>query len=54
VLLAGPDGFTIRPPATGRPVTTVAAGTAVPDGASLSRIGTLIVAAGGGRLIAYG
>jgi putative pyrroloquinoline-quinone binding quinoprotein len=54
VLLAGPDGFTIRPPATGRPVTTVAAATAVPDGASLSRIGRLIVAAGAGRLIAYG
>lgn len=54
VLLAGPDGFSIRPPATGRPVTTVAAGTAVPDRAGLSRIGTLIVAAAGGRLIAYG
>ena len=39
VLLAGPDGFTIRPPATGRPVTTVTAGTAVPDRAGLSRIG---------------
>jgi len=54
VLLAGPGGFTLRPPATGRPVTTVAAATAVPDGAGLSRIGRLIVAAGAGRLIAYG
>ncbi|HVE31071.1 MAG TPA: PQQ-binding-like beta-propeller repeat protein [Mycobacteriales bacterium] len=54
VLLAGPDGFTIRPPATGQPVTTVTAGTAVPDSAGLSRIGGLIVAAGAGRLVAYG
>jgi hypothetical protein len=54
VLLAGPGGFTIRPPATGRPVTVVSAGAAVPDGAGLSRIGRLIVAAGAGRLIAYG
>jgi outer membrane protein assembly factor BamB len=54
VLLAEPGGFTIRPPATGRPVTTVTAGTAVPDRADLSRIGRLIVAAGAGRLIAYG
>ena len=54
VLLAGPDGFSLRPPATGRPVTRVAAGTAVPDRAGLSRIGSLIVAAGAGRLVAYG
>jgi outer membrane protein assembly factor BamB len=54
LLLAGPDGFTLRPPETGRPVTTVAAGTAVPDRAGLSRIGSLIVAAGGGRIVAYG
>jgi PQQ-like domain len=54
VLLAGPDGFTIRPPATGRPVTTVASGTAVPDRADLTRIGRVIVAAGAGRLIAFG
>ena len=54
MLLAGPDGFTIRPPATGRPVTTVTAGTAVPDRAGLSRIGGLIIAAGAGRLVAYG
>jgi outer membrane protein assembly factor BamB len=54
VLLAGPGGFTERPAATGLPVTTVPAGTAVPDRAGLSRIGHLVVAAGGGRLIAYG
>jgi outer membrane protein assembly factor BamB len=54
VLLAGPDGFTLQPLATGRPVTRVAAGTAVPDRAGLSRIGGLIVAAGGGRIVAYG
>jgi hypothetical protein len=54
VLLAGPGGFTIRPAATGLPVTTVKTGTAVPDRAGLSRIGSLIVAAGAGRIIAYG
>ena len=54
VLLAGPDGFTIRPAATGRPVTAVTAGTTVPDRAGLSRLGRLIIAAGGGRLVAYG
>jgi PQQ-like domain len=54
VLLAGPGGFTIRPASTGKPVTTVKAGTAVPDQAGLSRIGGLVVAAGGGRIIAYG
>jgi PQQ-like domain len=54
ILLAGPGGFTIRPAPTGRPVTTVAVGTAVPDRAGLSRIGRLVVAAGAGRLIAYG
>jgi len=54
VLLAGPGGFTSRPAATGGPVTTVKAGTAVPDRAGLSRIGGLVVAAGGGRIIAYG
>jgi hypothetical protein len=32
----------------------VTAGTAVPDRAGLSRIGGLIVAAGAGRLVAYG
>jgi hypothetical protein len=54
VLLAGPGGFTLRPPATGKPVTTVTAGTAVPDRAGPSRIGRLIVVAAAGRLIAYG
>ena len=54
VLLAGPDGFAIRSAATGQPVTTVAAGTAVPDRAGLSSIGRLIIAAGAGRLVAYG
>jgi outer membrane protein assembly factor BamB len=54
VLLAGPDGFTIRPASTGRPVTTVAAGTEIPARAGLSRIGRLVVAAGAGRLVAYG
>lgn len=54
VLLAGPGGFTIRPVVTGKPITTVKAGTAVPDRAGLSRIGGLIVAAGAGRIIAYG
>ena len=54
VLLAGPGGFTIRPAATGRPVTAVTAGTTVPDRAGLSRLGRLIIAAGGGRLVAYG
>jgi PQQ-like domain len=53
VLLAGPGGFTIRT-LTGRPVSTVAVGTAVPDRAGLSRIGGLIVVAGAGRLVAYG
>jgi hypothetical protein len=32
----------------------VRAGTAVPDQAGLSRIGGLVVAAGGGHIIAYG
>jgi outer membrane protein assembly factor BamB len=54
VLLAGPEGFTILSPATGVPITRVSAGTAVPDRAGLSRIGSLIVAAGAGRLVAYG
>jgi outer membrane protein assembly factor BamB len=54
VLLAGPGGFTLRPSATGTPVTTVAAGTAIPARAGLSRIGRLVVAAGDGRLVAYG
>jgi outer membrane protein assembly factor BamB len=54
VLLAGPGGFTIRPASTGRPVTTVAAATAIPARAGLSRIGRLVVAAGAGRLVAYG
>jgi outer membrane protein assembly factor BamB len=54
VLLAGPGGFTIRPAATGQPISTVKVGTAVPGRAGLSRIGSLIVAAGAGRIIAYG
>lgn len=54
VVLAGPDGFSLRPVATGTPVTTVPAGAAVPAGAGLSRIGGLLVAAGDGRLVAYG
>jgi outer membrane protein assembly factor BamB len=54
VVLAGHSGFTVRPAATGRPVTTVPAGAAVPAGAGLSRIGRLVVAAGDGRLVAYG
>jgi outer membrane protein assembly factor BamB len=53
VLLAGPGGFTLQPAATGQPVTTVAA-SSVPARAGLSRIGRLVVVAGGGRLIAYG
>ncbi len=53
-LLAGPDGFTGRPAATGRPVTTVSAGSAVPGGAALSRIGRLVLAAGDGQVVAYG
>jgi outer membrane protein assembly factor BamB len=53
VLLAGPVGFTLRPAATGRPVTTVTAAS-VPARAGLSRIGRLVVAAGNGRLVAYG
>jgi hypothetical protein len=54
VLLAGPGGFTLRPAATGQPVTTVAVGDGVPARAGLSRIGRLVVAAGDGRLVAYG
>lgn len=54
VLLAGADGFTSRPAATGTPVTTVPTGAAVPAGAGLSRIGRLVLAAGGGELVAYG
>lgn len=54
VVLAGPDGFTVRPASTGAPVTTVAAGTPVPARAGLSRIGRLVVVAGAGRLVAYG
>lgn len=54
VLLAGPGGFTSRPAATGTPVTTVPAGSAVPGGAALSRIGRLVLAAGNGELVAYG
>jgi outer membrane protein assembly factor BamB len=54
VVLAGTGGFTVRPASTGAPVTTVPAGTPVPDRAGLSRIGRLVVVAGAGRLIAYG
>jgi PQQ-like domain len=54
VVLAGASGFTVRPASTGSPVTTVAAGSAVPVAAGLSRIGRLVVAAGSGRLTAYG
>jgi hypothetical protein len=54
VVLAGPGGFTVRPASTGTPVTTVPAGTAVPARAGLSRIGRIVVAAGDGRLVAYG
>lgn len=54
VVLAGPDGFTVRPASTGTPVTTVAAGTPVPGRAGLSRIGRLVVVAGAGRIVAYG
>ncbi len=53
VLLAGPGGFTLRPAATGRPITVTAAGS-VPPRAGLSRIGRLVVAAGDGKLVAYG
>jgi outer membrane protein assembly factor BamB len=53
VLFTGPGGFTLRPAATGTPVTSVAA-TAVPAAAGLSRIGRLVVAATPTRLIAYG
>jgi len=54
VLLAGADGFSSRPAATGTPVTSVATDAAAPAGAGLSRIGRLVLAAGGGRLVAYG
>jgi PQQ-like domain len=54
VLLAAPAGFTVRPAATGTPVTAVQAGNGVPAAAGLSRIGRLVIAAGGGRLVAYG
>ena len=54
VVLAGPGGFTVRPASTGAPVTTVSAGTPVPDRAGLSRIGRLVVVAGAGRIVAYG
>jgi hypothetical protein len=54
VLLAEAGGFTIRPAATGRLVASVPAGGAVPAAAGLSRIGRLVVAAGDGRLVAYG
>jgi outer membrane protein assembly factor BamB len=54
VVLASASGFTVRPASTGTPVTTIAAGTAVPARAGLSRIGRLVVAAGAGRLVAYG
>jgi hypothetical protein len=54
VLLAEAGRFTLRPAATGRPVTSVPAGGPVPAAAGLSRIGRLVVAAGDGRLVAYG
>jgi len=54
VLLAGADGFSSRPAATGTPVTSVTTDAAAPVGAGLSRVGRLVLAAGGGRLVAYG
>lgn len=54
VLLATPPGFTLRPASSGTPVTAVQAGTGVPAAAGLSRIGRLVIAAGAGRLVAYG
>ena len=55
VLLADARGVTIRPVLAGQPVRRVGVrGEPVPAGAALSRIGTLLVAAGAGRLVAYG
>jgi outer membrane protein assembly factor BamB len=54
VLLAAPAGFTLRPAATGKPVTPVLTGNGVPAGAGLSRIGRLVIVAGDGRLVGYG
>jgi hypothetical protein len=54
VLLAAADGFTVYSVATGLPLRAVSVGTAVPDGAGLSRIGRLVVAAGDGHIIAFG
>jgi hypothetical protein len=54
VVLASASGFTVRPASAGTPVTTIAAGAAVPARAGLSRIGRLVVAAGAGHLVAYG
>jgi PQQ-like domain len=54
VLLAAPAGFTLRPAATGTPVTAVQTGNGVPAGAGVSRIGRLVIVAGDGRLVGYG
>lgn len=54
VLLAAGDGFTSRPSSTGTPVTTIPAGTPVAPGATLSRVGRLVVAATRDRVTAYG
>ena len=54
VLLAVPGWFTVRALTTGLPQTTVSAGTPVPAGAWMSRIGRLVVVAGAGHVVAYG
>lgn len=55
VLLAGAGRLTIRPVVEGRPARAVAVrGGGVPEGAALSRIGRLVVAAGADRLTAFG
>lgn len=55
VLLADAVGFVARPVSTGTPATRVrVSGGGVPGGAALSRVGRLVVAAGDGRLAAYG
>lgn len=55
VFVADAGGFTARPVLPGTPATRVAVlGGGVPGPAALSRVGRLVVAAGDGRLAAYG
>lgn len=54
VLFAASDGFTSRPASTGTPVTAVSAGAGIPTGATLSRVGRLVVVTAGGHVTAYG